>query len=109
MTLVSAWNADTVDAEEFATSYSDIAGEDPTFAGLLGFEAGDVLMKALEGEAEDLFSNVVSLSWQSPRGPISFDEFGYAVVPVGAYKFTDAALSLKGRIAVPAEHDCTAS
>lgn len=109
MTLVSAWNADTVDAEEFKLSFSDVVGADPEFAGLLGFEAGDVLMNALEGEAESLFENVVSLTWQSPRGPVSFDEHGYAIVPVGAYKFTEEALSLKGRIAVPAEHDCASS
>ena len=106
MTLVSAWNADTVDAEEFATAFSDVLGEDPAFAGLLGYEAGEVLMKAADGEASTLFANVVATTWQSPRGPMSFDEHGYAVVPVGAYKFTEEALSLKGRIAVPAAHSC---
>lgn len=107
MTLVSAWNPDTVEAQDFATAYSAAAGEDPGFAGLLGYEAGDVLQRALEGEADSLFSNILALTWQSPRGPMSFDPHGYAVVPVGAYKFTEEALSLKGRIAVPAEHSCT--
>lgn len=107
MTLVSAWNADTVDAKDFSAAFNDAAGEDPVFAGLLGYEAGDVLLKAMDGEADSLFANIVSLTWQSPRGPMSFDEHGYAIVPVGAYKFTEEALSLKGRIAVPAEHNCT--
>ena len=108
MTLVSAWNPDTVDAADFKTAFNTQIGEDPSFAGLMGFEAGDLLMKAMSGEQETLFENVVALSWQSPRGPVSFDPHGYAIVPVGAYRFTETALSLKGRISVATDHACDA-
>lgn len=108
LTLVSAWNADTVDARPFKTAFRDRVGEDPSFAGLMGFEAGDLLMKAAATENTDLplFDSVVGMSWQSPRGPVSFDPQGYAIVPVGAYRFTETALSLKGRISVSADHAC---
>lgn len=110
MTLVSAWNADTVDARDFKAAFQARMGEDPSFAGLMGFEAGDLLMKAMEmsSSSQTLFDNVIALSWQSPRGPVSFDPEGYAIVPVGAYRFTETALSLKGRISVPADHACQA-
>lgn len=106
MTLVSAWNPDTVDAQPFKEAFRDAMGEDPAFSALMGYEAGLVLSLALDGPSDNLFSNVISTAWQSPRGPVSFDEHGYAIVPVGAYKFTETALSLKGRIAVPTDHDC---
>ena len=109
MTLVSAWNPDTVDAAEFKAAFNAQLGEDPSFAGLMGFEAGDLLLKAMKGTEDTLFDNVVSLSWQSPRGPVSFDAYGYAIVPVGAYGFTDTALSLKGRISVQTNHGCSES
>lgn len=108
LTLVSAWNPDTVDAADFKAAFNTHLGEDPSFAGLMGFEAGDLLMKAMTGIQESLFDNVVALSWQSPRGPVSFDAHGYAIVPVGAYSFTEAALSLKGRISVATNHACNA-
>lgn len=106
MTLVSAWNPDTVDAQPVKEAFRDAMGEDPAFSALMGYEAGVVLGLALDGPSDNLFSNVISTAWQSPRGPVSFDEHGYAIVPVGAYKFTETALSLKGRIAVPTDHDC---
>ena len=109
MTLVSAWNPDTVDALDFKAAFNTRLGEDPSFAGLMGFEAGDLLTQAMTGSRDSLFDNVVALSWQSPRGPVSFDPHGYAIVPVGAYSFTEAALSLKGRISVATQHACDAS
>ena len=109
VTLLSAWNPDTVDATKFKTAFNAWIGEDPSFAGLMGFEAGNLLVKATEGTGGTLFDNVVALSWQSPRGPVSFDAHGYAIVPVGAYGFTETALSLKGRISVAANHSCTPS
>lgn len=110
MTLLSAWNPATVDAKELKAAFQSRIGEDPSFAGLMGFEAGDLLVKAMDiqTEGETLFDKVVTLSWQSPRGPVSFDPQGYAIVPVGAYSFTETALSLKGRISVPADHGCKA-
>ncbi|MGB1155797.1 MAG: hypothetical protein ACPG42_03185 [Alphaproteobacteria bacterium] len=109
MTLVSAWNADTVDAADFKEAFNAETGADPSFAGLLGYEAGTILLDAMDGEGDSLFTNIVGLSVLSPRGPLSFDAQGFAIVPVGAYSFTDEALSLKGRIAVAAEHNCSAS
>jgi branched-chain amino acid transport system substrate-binding protein len=111
-----AWYAESSDSEAnqaFQASFSEEFGYTPGLYAEATYVAGMVLDAALETlgdepSAEDLTAAIADVSLEdAPRGAVSFDEYGQAVLPIYLREMADQGGELKNTVLETIDEEAT--